>query len=932
MLKPAMNKHFITIILLLLCVLVSSRAEARLTLGVVTGSGDTSSEITSAQAKSLASLLAEKLQEDIVVKELSDSATLLSWLDQFAMLDLALLPTPEVKANLGRFLLVGQLDEQDKLSLVCRQGIVGDLPQRAGRIVRELGFAVWRSSETSAPSVQQKSDEIPPAAEPEPESTDEGISAQVELQHVPPLSPGRAWSPQEENTYRDILPVDGPIAKKLVLGVFPDSTGLVQTSSQAEQIAAYLEESLPASVKVREFARQETFAEWFMRYRMVDLAVLSPEIAETKLGRDYVPIVKLFRSDRPGMDSAELVVMRRGQNEDIQDRLQRVLLDMVETAEGQSLMAEIKVSGVAAPEGVLLPTTVVKQVPDVGVEEKTPPVESVVEPAGEVTPSAIESAESLVILPVPKTPAVTPEKTEPAAVPAEPVQPVVVEAVGIPEAKVALLEPLEPLQPEELPMSPAIESAAPDEPVAPLEVIVKELPELPEVVESVATPPVPGLSDLTPELPVPAVMPAEPLQPDTVEAVEVPEAKVAQLELREPEVLPLTIVPAPVVPPAQAQVATSTPLPEVPAPPVEPPLETFIATEPLLVPEQPEIVVAPPAKQVEVAPEVAVPVVSFAVELPPLAPEEPLLVAVPPTPEEQATQEPVALPVEEQPAIVVAEIMPSETAPGATSEADVKKEPSVEEQQKILEEITAFAEAVPAHELTGVTPVIVDEQMKLQGDADIVALLGEDTVVSMVAKSDLPQELLPSGVPIVRPGRISSRAAVVEDNLLVTSMPEPHRKTEPIRPPKLLPEPEPDPGVVYVVPFVSVMVPDEVNTQIFDQFVDILNQEGKALDLQFLILKQGLQRVTPEWLAVRKYVTGEIYAYVEDAGSTSTEMRTKARLTYRRPNRNAPAFGFEYPVKAFFDNNHSSLDIERAKLSEDIAVTLAGELLKALKN
>ena len=99
MLKPVMHKHFITITLCLLCLLVARPAEARLTLGVVTGPGAAAGEVTSVQAGSLASLLAEKLQEEVVVKELADSATLLNWLERFAMIDLALLSTKVVEAT-----------------------------------------------------------------------------------------------------------------------------------------------------------------------------------------------------------------------------------------------------------------------------------------------------------------------------------------------------------------------------------------------------------------------------------------------------------------------------------------------------------------------------------------------------------------------------------------------------------------------------------------------------------------------------------------------------------------------------------------------------------------------------------------------------------------------------------------------------------------
>lgn len=85
-------------------------------------------------------------------------------------------------------------------------------------------------------------------------------------------------------------------------------------------------------------------------------------------------------------------------------------------------------------------------------------------------------------------------------------------------------------------------------------------------------------------------------------------------------------------------------------------------------------------------------------------------------------------------------------------------------------------------------------------------------------------------------------------------------------------------------------------------------------------------------MAARNYVTGELYAYVEDAGSSSTELRGRARLKYHRPNQEIPALIFEYPIRSFFDHDRSSLDIERAKLADNVATTLAGELFKALQN
>jgi hypothetical protein len=567
MLQP-MNKHVFVMILLLLGLLVSRPVEARLTLGVVTGSDEATTQLTSEQADSSASLLAEKLQLEVVVKVFSDSATLFDWLDRFAMIELALLSAKDVKNNPGRFLQIGPIDEQGKFRLVCRQGVGGDLPQRITAIVREGGVVPWMSTaEGSSPASERSV-----SAESGAASADQKFVTRDELQHVPPLSPGQAWIPQEKSTYLDILPV----------------------------------EDSPA-----------------------------PEVDSS--------------SQRPA----------------------------------------------------------VEQKSEVFTEVKTPLTELEREVIKELLPSATESAE--------------------------------------------------PVAPFELPAVVELD-AVPNIPASPLP---GELPRIP-VVE--------------PERTVPSRFSAEPVE----------------------------------------------------------------SVEPALV--------ASPTRQQDIAPE--------------------------------------------------------------------------------------SAEVVPSDELTGMNSTLINEKTETEmwSDEEFAAIMGKDLVAAVVAQPDIPQELRPPGTPVVRPGRIARRTTVAEDQLLIASLPEPRKNSVPPRPPNLLPEPEPEPGVVYVVPFVSVMVPDEVDARVFDQFIDTLNRESEALNLQFVILKEGLQRVSPQWLSIRKYVTGEIYAYVEDSGCCSTDLRTKARLSYYLPHQDAPAFGFEYPVKSFFDHDRSTIGIERAKLSDDIAVALASELLKALQN
>lgn len=136
--------------------------------------------------------------------------------------------------------------------------------------------------------------------------------------------------------------------------------------------------------------------------------------------------------------------------------------------------------------------------------------------------------------------------------------------------------------------------------------------------------------------------------------------------------------------------------------------------------------------------------------------------------------------------------------------------------------------------------------------------------------------------------------------------------------------------VLYVVPFVTVMVPAEVEEEVFDRFVDRLNAGGQPLEFAFVILKEGLETVDPEWLAQQDYLTGEIYGYVEDSGCCSTAIRVKSRLQLHQPGQDAPTLTLEYPRELYFEHDYTSLEQERRRLAENIAATLANQLLHAL--
>lgn len=215
-------------------------------------------------------------------------------------------------------------------------------------------------------------------------------------------------------------------------------------------------------------------------------------------------------------------------------------------------------------------------------------------------------------------------------------------------------------------------------------------------------------------------------------------------------------------------------------------------------------------------------------------------------------------------------------------------------------------------------------------EVDALALLGEPSLPDSIAQPDLPMNLRPSGIPVMRPGRIKNSDTVEVDSLISGLLSDQivHKKQSSL--PKLLPKPDPEPKVVYVDPFTGVMVPKECKDRLFDQFVDILNQQAEPLGLQFVILKQGKQDVEKSWLADRKYITGEVFSYVEESGCCSTSLRIKTRVTYYTANKSAPVTNVVFPISTFFDHDQTSVESARMVLADKIALTVSNEILNSL--
>jgi hypothetical protein len=142
--------------------------------------------------------------------------------------------------------------------------------------------------------------------------------------------------------------------------------------------------------------------------------------------------------------------------------------------------------------------------------------------------------------------------------------------------------------------------------------------------------------------------------------------------------------------------------------------------------------------------------------------------------------------------------------------------------------------------------------------------------------------------------------------------------------------PRTQPQTIFVVPFTTIMVPGEVSEGLFDLFIDNLNDLHAGGDLDFVILKQGLEAVDDEWLRTHDYIIGEVFAYVEDVGSSTASIRAKSRISLFQEGKTDPTLQLDYPVDLFYEKDYSTQKEARRKLAEKISGSMAQKLSEAL--
>ncbi len=138
------------------------------------------------------------------------------------------------------------------------------------------------------------------------------------------------------------------------------------------------------------------------------------------------------------------------------------------------------------------------------------------------------------------------------------------------------------------------------------------------------------------------------------------------------------------------------------------------------------------------------------------------------------------------------------------------------------------------------------------------------------------------------------------------------------------------PQTMFIVPFTTIMVPAEVSAGLFDRFVDRLNELQPRTGLEFIILKQGLDAIDAVWLGKRDYVTGEVFAYVEDAGSSTATIRAKSRIRLFQADQSEPTLQLDYPVEIFYEKDYLQHEDARRKLALKISDSMAEKLAEAL--
>lgn len=139
--------------------------------------------------------------------------------------------------------------------------------------------------------------------------------------------------------------------------------------------------------------------------------------------------------------------------------------------------------------------------------------------------------------------------------------------------------------------------------------------------------------------------------------------------------------------------------------------------------------------------------------------------------------------------------------------------------------------------------------------------------------------------------------------------------------------------VLPILPFAGTLVPETFSTAVFDNCVDILNDNHAQTSIKwFSIIKDDLQDVTKALPPDHLYIAGELWSYIENSGCCSTELQVKARVRVVKAGTQEQLFEAEIPLSSFFEHDRSNLTTERSRLAMRLSREMAAQILAILKS
>ncbi|TYO98754.1 uncharacterized protein DUF4388 [Geothermobacter ehrlichii] len=139
-----------------------------------------------------------------------------------------------------------------------------------------------------------------------------------------------------------------PARAELTFGAVPDAAGLIQTRSQAKQLAGWLQRQLGQQVQLRIFSSETLLHKWMNRYREVDLALLPRDYVDRQSPVEFSRLVTYEPAPSSKRQGAVLVG-RRGLKPQLLQQLRDLLLVMDTDPEGARLLAAMGVGDYSAP-------------------------------------------------------------------------------------------------------------------------------------------------------------------------------------------------------------------------------------------------------------------------------------------------------------------------------------------------------------------------------------------------------------------------------------------------------------------------------------------------------------------------------------------------------------------------------------------------------